>query len=91
VARCDASTVSLVSWSPNPGYRADDVVRGPAVKATMKFESDTANDLFLTVTCVNGVPQLTERVEIDDHGGTGDDHGGATEPGDDKGTGSGHD
>jgi hypothetical protein len=80
VARCDGGTVRILSWSPNPGYRADDVIRGPAAKATLVFESDTHNDLLVTVTCSNGTPKLVDKVQGDDHGGwePGDDHGGAT-------------
>lgn len=72
VVRCDGSTATLVSWSPNPGYRADDVVRGPGQKVSVWFESDVANDVKVLATCVDGQPKIEEQVEYDDHGG--DDH-----------------
>jgi hypothetical protein len=74
VAACSAGSVTLTSWSPNPGYRVDDVVRGPAAKASVWFESDTADDVLVVVQCVDGKPKATEHAEVDDHGG---DRGGS--------------
>jgi hypothetical protein len=39
VARCVEDRVYLVSWSPAQGYRADEVLRGPARVARVSFES----------------------------------------------------
>lgn len=69
VVRCDSGSATLVSWSPNPGYRADEVVRGPAAAVSVWFESDVANDVKVVATCANGKASVTELVEQDDHGG----------------------
>ena len=69
VARCAGSQVELMSWSPDPGYRADDVVRGPATTASVKFKNDgTENEV--AVTCRDGEPHA-ETVADDDHRGHG--------------------
>jgi hypothetical protein len=71
---CDDALATLVSWSPNPGWRADDPVRGPAAEVSVRFESDVAADYKITVTCVNGTPAVHEGPDVDDHGGRdGDD------------------
>lgn len=81
VATCrgsSADVVYLVSWSPAPGYHADHgVLRGPAPTATVVFESDVADDLVVTVRCVNGMPTKSVSAEADDHGDRGSDAGGA--------------
>jgi len=59
----------LRRWSPNAGYRADDVVRGPGAVVSVWFESDRDNDVKVIVRCDGGRPVLTEEVEYDDHGG----------------------
>lgn len=64
VARCRGAQVYLASWSPAQGYRADDVRRGPAVEARVKFES-AAGEFVVDVRCVSGVPHHT--IERDDH------------------------
>jgi len=92
VVKCQGNTATLVSWTPNPGYRADDPVRGPAAKVSLKFESDTANDVTVNVTCADGQALKKELVEADDHGGGGGGGGGGgvsndDPPGDDHGSG----
>jgi hypothetical protein len=77
VVQCRDDLADLVSWSPNPGFRADDVVRGPAVRASLWFESDSADDVKVEVTCDNGTPVARQNVEADDHGGPGHDGGGS--------------
>jgi hypothetical protein len=77
VVQCQGDLASLVSWSPNPGFRADDVVRGPAVRVSVWFESDRANDVQVEATCTNGAPVARQNVEEDDHGGHGHDGGGS--------------
>lgn len=74
VVECDGAVATLVSWSPNPGYRADDVVRGPAASVSVWFESDVASDVKVVATCMDGRASTEEQVEIDDHGG-GDNSG----------------
>jgi hypothetical protein len=72
---CDGPLATLVSWSPNPGWRADDPVRGPAAEVSVRFESDVAADYKVTATCAQGVPVV--KLGPDDHHGGGrddDDH-----------------
>jgi len=69
VARCEGSLATLVSWSPNPGFRADDPVRGPAAAASIRFESDVADDYLVTITCDQGQPVGQLSADPDDHGG----------------------
>ncbi|MGH3683123.1 MAG: hypothetical protein ACRDT2_23085 [Natronosporangium sp.] len=73
VARCDGADAYLEAWSPNPGYRVDDVVRGPAPEALLWVESDSFEDVQVLVRCEGGEPVLTDLVEPDDHGGDRDD------------------
>jgi hypothetical protein len=42
------------------------VVRGPAPKAQVEFESN-GREIKLIVSCAGGVPQATTREEVDDH------------------------
>jgi hypothetical protein len=70
IARCANGQVYLVSWSPEQGYRTDDVARGPATVASVKFESD-ANKVFLSVRCAGSEPQGSIGQQADDHGGRG--------------------
>jgi hypothetical protein len=73
VVRCDGDLVRLESWSPNPGYRADDVVRGPTA-AVIQFESDEYEDIEVVVWCLpTGQPSMVQTAEPDDHGGDRDD------------------
>ena len=69
VASCTGTTATLHTWTPKPGYSADDVSAGPATEVSVKFKSDTAADLLVVVTCPQGTPTLSEQV-IPDHGGT---------------------
>ncbi|GAA1750281.1 hypothetical protein [Luedemannella helvata] len=69
---CRDGLAILRQWSPRAGYRVDDVVRGPARTASVTFESDTADDVEVSVTCPDqegAVPTVTEQVDPDDHGG----------------------
>jgi hypothetical protein len=67
IARCTGTQVYLVSWSPEPGYRAHDVVRGPAPQASVRFGADDL-EVSVSVRCVRGTPVATvvQRTE-DDH------------------------
>jgi hypothetical protein len=69
--RCNGAMATLLSWSPNPGYRADDPVRGPAATVSVKFESQVAEDMIVTATCSGGQATVTETAEADDHSGRG--------------------
>lgn len=74
VVGCTDKGAELRRWSPNAGYRADDVVRGPAAVVSVWFESDRDNDVKVIVRCTGGRPVLTEEVEFDDHGGDRSGH-----------------
>lgn len=82
VVRCEDGLARLEAWSPNPGYRVDDVVRGPAPEVYLWVESDTFDDVMVFARCEAGEAVMTEKVEQDDHGGDrddgdrNDDHGG---------------
>ena len=69
VVHCAGAVATLGSWSPNPGYRVDEVVRGPADKVTVWFESDVADDVLVAATCTDGAASVEELPEFDDHGG----------------------
>ena len=58
-AQCVGQLIYLVSWSPAPGYRVDDVRRGPALDARVTFVMlSTRQENELAVRCVAGVPRL---------------------------------
>jgi hypothetical protein len=78
VVACDGDLARLVSWSPAQGYRADHAVRGPAARASILFESDTANDVTVVVTCAGGTPTVQQLIDVDDHGGGGGGGGGGS-------------
>ena len=62
VARCQTGGAYLVYWSPAPGYRVDNVIRGPAQPARVSFEGQ-GREVKVSVTCVNATPQATTREE----------------------------
>jgi hypothetical protein len=67
VARCSADGAYLVYWSPAPGYRTDDVIRGPAALAMVQFEG-LGVEVKVRVTCAGGIPQPQVVTEPhDDH------------------------
>jgi hypothetical protein len=53
LAECRPAGAYLVSWSPTLGYEATGVIRGPAVKVRVVFESN-ANSVTMAVTCPQG-------------------------------------
>ncbi|WBB88890.1 septum formation initiator [Verrucosispora sp. WMMC514] len=57
VAECRPDGVYLVSWSARPGYRVDDVDRGPDDDADVTFVGPSG-EYELSVWCVGGVPTL---------------------------------
>jgi hypothetical protein len=73
VADCPPGGAYLVSWSPNPGYEAGTVIRGPVVTARVTFSS-TANSVTMMVSCSAGLPTATSTVG--GSGSGGDDGGG---------------
>lgn len=65
VAQCANTRVTLLSWSPAQGYEADDISRGPASRASIKFKNDNT-ELTLAVTCRNGRPTARMNSDRDD-------------------------
>ena len=55
LAVCQAGGAYLQVWSADPGFRPDDVHRGPAAVASVTFENRTS-ELILRVSCVSGTP-----------------------------------
>ncbi len=71
LAGCAGSDAYLISWSPQQGYAADDVVRGPAAMARVVFLAGSSG-VSLTVTCTGSVPSdVVSPVQGDDDGGGG--------------------
>jgi hypothetical protein len=58
VASCGTAGAYLVSWSPQQGYGAAGVIRGPAVTAQAKF-SNGQRVVVMKVSCTGGVPSAT--------------------------------
>ncbi|RKE02653.1 hypothetical protein C8E86_7961 [Catellatospora citrea] len=54
-ASCAGGAVTLASWSPAQGYRADDPEPGPAKEARIKFKRDK-NEMRVVVTCQGAEP-----------------------------------
>jgi hypothetical protein len=61
VAECAGDRVTLRSWSPAQGYEVDDVDRGPAARARVKFKGDRG-EVRVEVKCVGGAPKAATRV-----------------------------
>ena len=58
-AQCIGQLAYLASWSPAPGFRVDDVRRGPAIVARVTFVMfSTRQETELAVRCAAGVPTL---------------------------------
>lgn len=69
VARCGSAGAYLASWSPQQGYEASDVVRGPATSVRLTFRS-TQRTVTMVISCVSGVPKAATYVH---NSGSGDD------------------
>ncbi|MFJ7219896.1 hypothetical protein [Amycolatopsis sp. NPDC098790] len=67
VAKCVDGRVTLLSWSPDPGYRTDDVSRGPATTASVKFKNDGTENVVV-VTCQAGEPHAETVADKGHHG-----------------------
>ena len=60
VAACEAGLVTLRSWTPNSGFEAEHVQRGPAVVASLRFKARSGgDDVRAQVSCAGTEPQLT--------------------------------
>jgi len=86
VAQCAAAGTFLVSWSPQQGFQASSVARGPATTAQVVFAT-TASRVTMVVSCASGTPAAATTVTSavtpaatpsDDNGGGG---GGSPGPG----------
>jgi len=51
-ASCDNGLARLLYWSPAQGFEADDVFKGPASVASVKF-TDSAGGVLMRVTCTS--------------------------------------
>jgi hypothetical protein len=72
LADCRAGGVYLISWSPQPGYEADDVIRGPGVTARVMFMAGIRG-VRMVVSCTGSVPSASVApVTDDDRNGPGD-------------------
>jgi hypothetical protein len=58
VATCTGARAYLVSWSPQQGFGASDVVRGPATNAQVVFVGGQVT-VTMIVSCDAGVPAAT--------------------------------
>ena len=73
-AVCEPSGAYLVYWSPEPGFEADDVVRGPAAVASVVFSNDSGG-ILMRVVCRDGDPvKYLSDAWRDDNGGSGHDN-----------------
>ena len=88
VAQCATAGAFLVSWSPQQGFQASTVARGPATTARVVFAA-TASTVTMVVSCASGAPTAATSVTnaaapvaptatTDDNGGGG---GGSPGPG----------
>jgi hypothetical protein len=69
VAECGSSGAYLISWSPQQGYQADDVIRGPAPVARVTFMTGPSG-VSMSVSCNASTPSaVTTAVHGDDDGG----------------------
>jgi hypothetical protein len=70
MATCSASGAYLLYWSPDQGFWADDVARGPAGTASVTFRGPDAG-VIMRISCPAGVPvaHLYQLSGHDDGGG----------------------
>jgi hypothetical protein len=73
VARCGATGAYLVSWSPQQGYGAAGVSRGPAAVAQAKF-GNGQRVVVMKVSCSGGVPTATISSHWSSDDGSGHDN-----------------
>ncbi|HXZ78019.1 MAG TPA: hypothetical protein VEH31_45085 [Streptosporangiaceae bacterium] len=81
VAQCAATGAFLLSWSPQQGFTASSVARGPATTARVVF-AGTGSTVTMAVSCASGVPAAATTVAsaaappAPAPSATGDDNGG---------------
>jgi serine/threonine-protein kinase len=69
VARCGTAGAYLVSWSPQQGYEAVGVIRGPAATAQAKF-GNGQRVVVMKISCNGAVPSATTSSHrVDDRSG----------------------
>jgi hypothetical protein len=93
MARCATAGALLLSWSPQQGFQAGSVVRGPAATARVVFTA-TASTVTMAVSCSRGMPSAATTVanaEVEDNGGGEGGGGGNSGPGGGGGGGGGGD
>jgi hypothetical protein len=56
MAECQPAGAYLLYWSPDQGFQADDVHRGPAAVARVTFEQLPNNEAVMQVSCKGGKP-----------------------------------
>src|SRR5262245_15689626 len=91
VAQCATTGAFLLSWSPQQGFTASSVARGPASTWRVVFAS-TASTVTMLVSCASGVPAAATTVTsaaAPAPTATGDDKGGGGHPGPGGGGGDG--
>ena len=89
VAQCASAGAFLLSWSPQQGFTASSVARGPATTARVVF-AGTASTVTMAVSCASGVPSAATTVtSAAAPSPTGDDNGGGGHPGPGGGGGDG--
>jgi hypothetical protein len=74
MAACQPDGAYLLYWSPDQGFEADDVFRGPAAITSVTFRGP-ASSVVMRVTCRSGTPVAHLYRPSDDYGG-GDDGSG---------------
>jgi hypothetical protein len=75
VVRCTSQGAYLTAAAPALGYRADDLLQGPAPAVWVSFRSSSA-EVHVTASCATGQPRFT--VSSEPRGGPG---GGSPSPG----------
>jgi hypothetical protein len=75
MAACQPGGAYLLYWSPDQGFQADDVFRGPAAISSVTFRGPSAS-IVMRVSCPAGVPVAhVYRAPPDDGGGSDDPSG----------------
>ncbi len=70
MAACQAGDAYLLYWSPDDGFQADEVYRGPAAIASVTFRGP-GGGVVMHVSCSSGSPvaKLYHAATDDDSGG----------------------
>jgi hypothetical protein len=55
MATCEAGRAYLLYWSPDQGFQAEDVARGPSTTASVTFRGPSSA-ILMRVSCPAGVP-----------------------------------